>query len=142
MRNYGNYVHNCKVLEEGKGVLIPFRSPSEQVDASLYIPCEHCLGFFLKKDLWRHQQVCSFKPDVPRKGRKVISRAQMLLPSKAECSSNLKEKIFSKMKSDEVTMAARNDPLIVALTRLSEKLYQIHLFKLVCCVDSSLILQV
>lgn len=120
-RNLGNYKHNCEVLRAGKGMIIPWQAPSEQVQATDYSPCEHCLGFFLKKDLWRHEKKCKFNLSCARKGRKVISRSQMLLPTEMSCSEALKENILSSMTDDDVSYVAKNDRLIIAY---AEKLYQ------------------
>ena len=50
------------------------------------------------------------------------SQAQLLLPS-TDISSGLREDVISKMVCDEVSIAARNDSLIVAL---GEKLFRKH----------------
>ncbi|XP_070199920.1 uncharacterized protein [Littorina saxatilis] len=85
VRNLGNYYYNCRVLKKNKGKLIPWRSPSEKVNPLCYIPCEFCLGFFVRNELWRHQQRCKFRK-TSKNGRNVISRAESLLPSNMECS--------------------------------------------------------
>lgn len=40
---------------------MPWRQPSEDVDARNYLPCPLCLGFFLRADLWKHQASCRKK---------------------------------------------------------------------------------
>ncbi|XP_070212811.1 uncharacterized protein [Littorina saxatilis] len=122
VRNLGNYNHNCRVLKKNKGKLIPWRSPSEKVNPLCYIPCEFCLGFFVRNELWRHQQRCKFRK-TSKNGRNVISRAESLLPSNMECSGGLKENIFDGMHSDGFTFVAKRDHLIV---KFGEKLYQKH----------------
>ena len=122
LRNLGNFKHNCDVLKRGSGQLILWRAPSEPVEAGDYSPCEHCLGFFRKKELWRHESKCKFSTG-SKKRRKVIPRLQMLLPAAATCSDELRDNIFSSMIGDEITFVARNDGLIVAY---AEKLYEKH----------------
>lgn len=121
-RNMGNYKHNCEVIKSQKGKIIPWRAPSEHVSADSYGPCEFCLGFFLKKELWRHQNKCKFKVTTS-KGRKVIARSNMLLPAQVECSLGLRDNIFGTMTGDDLPLVARNDELIVMY---SEKLYEMH----------------
>ena len=126
LRLKGNYKHNCNVIRQGSGKIIPVRSPSSPVAAEEFIPCQFCLGFFLKKDLWRHCKTCKYaskkEKNSARRGRKVINQALMLLPSENGCSEGLKN-IFSAMNSDDITFIASRDALIISF---GEKLYQKH----------------
>lgn len=61
LRCRGNYMHNIEVIRQGSGEIVPWRQPSEQVDARNYLPCPLCLGFFLRADLWKHQASCRKK---------------------------------------------------------------------------------
>ncbi|XP_035986988.1 uncharacterized protein LOC118556310 isoform X2 [Fundulus heteroclitus] len=61
LRCRGNYLHNIEVIRQGCGEIVPWRQPSEEVDARNYLPCPLCLGFFLRADLWRHQVSCRKK---------------------------------------------------------------------------------
>nr|XP_046237444.1 uncharacterized protein LOC124054940 [Scatophagus argus]XP_046237445.1 uncharacterized protein LOC124054940 [Scatophagus argus] len=61
LRCRGNYLHNIEVIRQGSGEIIPWRQPSEEVDARNYLPCPLCLGFFLRADLWKHQASCRKK---------------------------------------------------------------------------------
>uniref|UniRef100_UPI0037E90ED1 uncharacterized protein isoform X2 n=1 Tax=Semicossyphus pulcher TaxID=241346 RepID=UPI0037E90ED1 len=61
LRCRGNYMHNIEVIRQGSGEIVPWRQPSEEVDARNYLPCPLCLGFFLRADLWKHQASCRKK---------------------------------------------------------------------------------
>ncbi|KAM6894579.1 uncharacterized protein PEZ65_022240 [Lycodopsis pacificus] len=61
LRSRGNYMHNIEVIRQGSGEIVPWRQPSEDVDARNYLPCPLCLGFFLRADLWKHQASCRKK---------------------------------------------------------------------------------
>ncbi|XP_069031683.1 uncharacterized protein [Embiotoca jacksoni] len=61
LRCRGNYLHNIEVIRQGSGEIVPWRQPSEDVDARNYLPCPLCLGFFLRSDLWKHQVSCRKK---------------------------------------------------------------------------------
>lgn len=50
-----------QVIRQGSGEIVPWRQPSEEVDARNYLPCPLCLGFFLRADLWKHQVCCRKK---------------------------------------------------------------------------------
>ncbi|XP_015260753.1 PREDICTED: uncharacterized protein LOC107105148, partial [Cyprinodon variegatus] len=69
-----------QVIRQGRGEIVPWRQPSEEVDARNYLPCPLCLGFFLRADLWKHQVTCRKKlsidsaedgadPSVPASGQ-------------------------------------------------------------------------
>ena len=61
LQNKGDFKHNTKVLEEGKGELVTWKQPSGKASVSDYLPCQYCYGMFAKKDLWRHQSSCKSK---------------------------------------------------------------------------------
>ncbi|XP_061525263.1 uncharacterized protein LOC133397876 [Phycodurus eques] len=61
LRCRGNYQHNIEVIRQGSGEIVPWRRPSQEVDARNYLPCPGCLGFFLRADLWKHQASCRRK---------------------------------------------------------------------------------
>lgn len=50
-----------QVIRQGSGEIVPWRQPSQEVDARNYLPCPLCLGFFLRADLWKHQASCRKK---------------------------------------------------------------------------------
>ena len=61
LRLKGNYKHNCNVIRQGSGKIIPVRSPSSPVAAEEYVPCQFCLGFFFKKRVMatlQNLQIC------------------------------------------------------------------------------------
>ena len=124
IRHMGNYNHNVQVLETGVGELILARRPSEGVEACPedFLPCPCCLGFFKKDELWRHSKTCDFKleedkgedaSEEDKKSKKIQEKSKIMLMSqlKPQESQCLKAAL-AKMKSDEVTIAARNDDLI------------------------------
>ena len=120
LRLLGNYHHNLTVMETGKGELIVYRRPTsgKGCNPSDFLPCNFCLGFIKRQELWKHVKSCKFKPDeneVP-KYQKVQEKAKLLLfPAICSDSSNVLSKLFAAMKSDEVTLVARNDLLIKEL---------------------------
>ena len=67
---------------------------------------------------------CVFKFKKPtQKGRRVISKSLMMVPSDHACSDALGDKVFGSMAPDSVTLVAKKDPLIVAY---GEKLFWKH----------------
>ena len=122
VRRAGNYRHNVDVLKNGNGEIVVVARPSVETKPQDYLPCEGCLGFFLKEGLWRHKKVCPFV-ETGHMTRNVQSEAALLLPSPLEINEGLKTHVVSKMATDNVTIAARNDQIIV---KIGEKLYQKH----------------
>ena len=122
LRLLGNYHHNLTVLETGKGELILKRRPTsaEKCIPDDYLPCNYCLGFFKRQELWKHIKACDAKPkdgnhDTP-KYQKVQAKAKLLLLNSTTASSsvsnNILSQLFSTMKRDEVSLIAKNDWLI------------------------------
>lgn len=122
LRLLGNYHHNVTVLETGKGELILKRRPTsaEKCIPDDYLPCNYCLGFFKRQELWKHIRACGAKPkdgnpNAP-KYQKVQAKAKLLLLNSTMASSsdnnNILSRLFSTMKRDEVSLIAKNDWLI------------------------------
>jgi len=118
LRLLGNYHHNLTVLEVGKGELIVSRRPSttKRCNPNDFLPCEHCLGFIRRQELWRHVKSCKFKSEniETPKYQKVQEKSKLLLyPAiSTDTRTTRLSKILATMKSDEVSIAARNDWLI------------------------------
>lgn len=116
LRLLGNFHHNVTVLETGKGELNLKRRPSsaEKCIPGDYLPCSHCLGFFKRQELWKHMKSCG--PDDAPKCQKVQAKAKLLLLNSTAVSSSdnnsILSQVFSTMRSDEVSLIAKNDWLI------------------------------
>ncbi|KAM9836767.1 uncharacterized protein ACBR49_019195 isoform 1-T2 [Aulostomus maculatus] len=84
LRCRGNYLHNIEVIRQGRGEIIPWRQPSEDVDARNYLPCPLCLGFFLRADLWKHQASCRKKlaPDPSKDFSSYLTTGKTFDPNK------------------------------------------------------------
>jgi hypothetical protein len=66
LRNEGDFLYNIEVLKNpcDRRELIVSRRPEKGVHVKAdYLPCKHCLRFYVKGDLWRHGQRCKFSPD-------------------------------------------------------------------------------
>ena len=116
LRNLGNHVHNCTVLREGKGKLLVGYRPSVKSAPQDYVPCEHCLGYFSKGTLWKHQ--CPVKrTKTPQESK--VRQGRLLLPAPPGVKDFLKP-IITNMHQDVVYHVVRNDPLIL---QLAERLF-------------------
>ncbi|XP_066920954.1 uncharacterized protein [Clytia hemisphaerica] len=111
LRRRANYIHNLHVLETKKGELIVKRCPVKETDYSMYLPCEFCLQFFYKNDLFRHITNCPLnnKNNLPSR---VQTKARLLLPLRNEASLEL-NKILVRMRSDDVGNLVKYDPAII-----------------------------
>ena len=120
MRNYGNFLHNAEVLQKGEGVIIPVYRPSYPANYENYLPCKHCLGYFAKKDLWKH--TCKVKEDLPsekgqcKKKQDLVKSGRLLLPTAG--MSKLAHDILSGLRSDDdgVARFIKSDKLMGQLT--------------------------
>lgn len=119
----GNYNHNCKVLEKGRGTIIPKYRPrkNEEKEKEKYLPCVHCLGFFVGTDLWKHQKTCPANKSL-QKFKHPVCEGRLLLPCDSKISKELHQ-IISKMRNDVITLTVKNDKTILQFgKRLCEKL--------------------
>ena len=110
LRNLGNHKHNCQVLRKGKGKLLVSYRPSEKSSPHDYIPCEHCLGYFAKSSLWKHQ--CPVTAKTTRDNK--VQKGRLLLPAPPGVKEFLKP-LLSNMRQDQVYLILRNDDLIMQL---------------------------
>ncbi|XP_044040966.1 uncharacterized protein LOC122870667 [Siniperca chuatsi] len=89
LRNKGDFKHNTKVLEKGRGQIVTWRQPSDEVSVKDYLPCQYCYGMFAKKVLRKHHCTCRSKTCVTedKKTRKrVQSLAARVLPIASNAS--------------------------------------------------------
>ena len=120
------------MLECKTGQLIVMRRPGEDEECSQddYLPCIYCLGFVKRRDLWRHNKTCSFKKGDEddkdtkndeeendyQKCQKLQAKSKLLiLPSVCPGRSSPFQEVVASMKSDQITLVARNDSVISAL---------------------------
>ncbi|KAG5877457.1 hypothetical protein JTB14_024990 [Gonioctena quinquepunctata] len=116
LRKKGNFILNSERNE-----LKPVRKPSKGVEKTEgeYYPCTACLGFYKKTYLWRHRKTCSaliFRKKVGFKTQH-LSEAQTFLAATGMLGnhlnkSRLKTEVFSVMRPDQISFAAKSDPLI------------------------------
>ncbi|XP_030833631.1 uncharacterized protein LOC115926148 [Strongylocentrotus purpuratus] len=122
MRNYGNYRHNVKVLQENKGTLIVAYRPKYDVDPEEYLPCSHCYAFYSKDDLYRHVHRCKLRPDVededetcepPKKKKRTlhVQTGRMMLPGPSGVSPKV-HMILSMGVDDEILRVVKSDRLM------------------------------
>lgn len=115
------------MLERKSGQLIVTRRPGEKDNCSQddFLPCIHCQGFIRRKELWRHDKACSFKSvntdgkgeedDDYLKYQKIQAKSTLLiLPSICPGKSSAFQEVVASMKSDMITLVARNDAIISA----------------------------
>jgi hypothetical protein len=115
IRNRGTHLHNLEVMRKMEGTMIVARRPTQNVNHASYGPCRYCFGYYVQKDLWRHK--CPMnegakKNHLPNNGRMMIP-SRMLLP--LPVGGEQLQEVLAGMKPDEITIAAKNDQLILEL---------------------------
>eukprot|EP00057_Strongylocentrotus_purpuratus_P029571 XP_011684045.1 PREDICTED: uncharacterized protein LOC105447544 [Strongylocentrotus purpuratus] len=108
MRNYGNYLHNEKVLKEQKGELIVVYRPGHEAAPENYGPCPDCLGYYSISEIWKHRCLFREEPNAdgePSKKRQRNWRreSRMLLPRPEV--AGITRKVLSSLRSDEEGVA-------------------------------------
>ncbi|KAM9448689.1 M-phase phosphoprotein 8 isoform 2-T2 [Salvelinus alpinus] len=113
--NKGNDQHNLEILQCGDEVVtkkIPSYSGASVRD---YLPCQHCVAFFNKIDLWKHESSCNARKgqDETRGGKRVrIQAASSQLVPLPVYSTGGCEEIIHNMNQDDISCHIKNDPLI------------------------------
>ncbi|CAG9825705.1 unnamed protein product [Phaedon cochleariae] len=99
LRKKGNYL-NSNIYRK------PVKTPSINTNI---LPCNNCLGFYSAKQLWRHKKKCCGT------GSKACqSEAQHFHLKNSKIDKQLIESVFPRMRADEVSLQAKEDPLICA----------------------------
>lgn len=107
IRLMGNFGHNLKVLEIGEGELKVWRRPASEgeTNPSDYLPCMYCLGFILKKELWRHLKTCRLYNGDASPHRRLRYECGLLLAANRfpeGCSDELSTHVIPIMTPDNM----------------------------------------
>lgn len=114
LRNLGNHTHNCKVFEAGHGEIIVKYRPNVLVEATEFVPCPSCYGYFAKRFLWKHS--CPLEDSKKNVRRERVKKGSLLLP----CPSNMNldiQKLFTRLKGDDISRCVKSDDLIIELAK-------------------------
>jgi len=140
LKHRGNFNHNVEVLERGVRELIVCRRPSTATQADEYLPCVHCLGFFLSMNLYAHNGQCKFNLNASptpkateseentKHSKNVLGKARMFLAGTlhqdfAEMSDSFRSDIVDTMRVDELSKYVQTDSLII---KYGATLYRRH----------------
>ena len=112
----GDFHHNTKVLSSG-GVLAVWRRPAIDmvVDYRNYLPCEHCLVFMSKGELWRHEKKFFLRKDLSSR-LSVVRRPELLLHPNHHyqaASEDLKALVMVHMLKDDIFKVVSQDEVIL-----------------------------
>ena len=114
--NKGNFAHNQRVKQSGEGELVVKYRALSSADKET-VPCPHCLGEFLAKELWRHRKACPMltKEEIVQ----TVSRADSLLVVGRQkvmegTSANINvTRLFATMSQDDVLNIVKHDEVLV-----------------------------
>ena len=116
----GDFLHNCAVLLEQKGVLLVLRRPdaNNPTEFTEYIPCMYCLGFVQKTQAYRHAKKCPFQrtefSNIESNG--IVSQGKVLLRKMTarDNSTTDWQTIQGTFRTDEVGQYILNDDTLCA----------------------------
>ena len=115
--------YNLQVIKEGIGELVLVQRPKENSKRTYglwdFLPCEYCLGFYLKSSLWIHVRTCPLKPEKECENNYVRNGRALLTPILhcigSDDDFNL-DKLFLSMKETRknpgIPDICRNDEII------------------------------
>ena len=124
IRNRGNHLHNYDVMEKGEGQLIVVSRPDYNADPNDYQPCCHCLGWFVRKAMWKHKCVAKGEEEeVEERGTKrprCRFEGKFLLPSAPDTDREvLIHDLLTGMRDDDIKICIANDELLIEYAELS-----------------------
>ncbi|GBP81159.1 hypothetical protein EVAR_25085_1 [Eumeta japonica] len=101
-QSQGNYITNVVRCER------PMRM-EKGTNESDYLPCPKCLGFYARKQLWKHKKKCNPGPS----GKNVQAEAQNLMCRLSSHTPSKKlNEVFGRMRADKISFVAKQDPII------------------------------
>ena len=110
LRNAGDHCHNLKILKEKKGTLVVQRQKKGSSNND-FVPCPNCLGYFLKKDLFRHKCPCDGEG---KRKKKSVKEGRHLLPLDDDDDLT---KLISGFRDDNISTLITEDELLMSLGR-------------------------
>jgi hypothetical protein len=119
LRMLGDYFHNVQVLSQKSGQLIVVRRPSGKKTVSYedFLPCLGCKGFFFRKEMWRHCKTCEFRHKSLQQPETSCQKEGLMLIAPvwytAGTVSPTLAAVLSSMESDNISLAAKNDIIIL-----------------------------
>lgn len=119
LRNRGNHEHNLKVMKSGEGQVKLKRSSQQSTQ---HQHCVFCKGMFSRKELWRHNRRCPFKPKHAME-QGVLSLATTAQSVFSEHISAGVWKLLNPMRQDAVSSVVRND---FGILQLAQSFYNKH----------------
>jgi hypothetical protein len=102
LRKKGNY------LSYSQTAFKPVKKCNSESEKTDYLPCSKCLGFYSKKQLWRHVKKC----DNTASTNHAQTDAQNFLVRHVKVDDNLSKKVFPRMIPDKISLVAKEDKLI------------------------------
>lgn len=103
LRKKGNYIKNVVKCDK------PIKKSCLPVD---YLPCEKCLGFYSRKQLWKHEKICQ---PLSQTANTQVHAQNFMLRNLPNIYKKLKEEVFLKMRPDKISLQAKRDMLICAV---------------------------
>ena len=108
-----------KVLWIGGELVVWRRSSVDMIgDCKDYLPCEHCLIFVTRNELWRHKKKCSLKKEGEDNANSVIHSELLLFSNRSDgvsegTSEQLKRLVLPRMIKDAISLIVNTDHLIL-----------------------------
>ncbi|XP_012735507.2 M-phase phosphoprotein 8 isoform X1 [Fundulus heteroclitus] len=117
IRDKGKCKNNCDVSKSVEGEIVTknqLKKPT--ISVRDFLPCQYCLAFYRKTDLWRHERTCKTRKGDQKSPEKIkrftgCSSVSDLLPMSEFLTGSCKE-IIQIMHQDDISRHIQLDPLI------------------------------
>ena len=110
LRHRGNFKHNVKCLKSNHGNLMVVRRPEIPTDASEYLPCPDCLGFYMSYDMYKHTCPASIRQELTRRRGEILLSETL---KEVQTASGETMKIVQEIKDSSLRELIMKDALIL-----------------------------
>ena len=108
LRNAGDHIHNIDILKGGEGDIVVKRNVKRKTSHDDYVPCPQCLGYFYKRDLWRHK--CpNLNPDVTNPSKQLVKKGRLLLPMADDEGVG---ELYESLRNGQIKVVIKHDETI------------------------------
>ena len=108
LRNAGDHLHNIDILKGGEGDIVVKKNIKRKTSNEDYVPCPRCVGYFFKRDLWRHK--CpNLNPDDKTPKKQLVRKGRLILPMIGDDGVG---ELYESLRNGQIKVVIKHDETI------------------------------
>ena len=113
LRNAGDHLHNIDILKGGEGDIVVKKNIKRKTSHEDYVPCPRCVGYFYKRDLWRHK--CpNLNPDDKTPSKQLVRKGRLILPMVDDEGVG---ELYESLRNDRMKVVIKHDETIKLISQ-------------------------